>query len=487
MLELLALITLDSASNLLIGALGFVVAFGLAVFVHELGHFAAAKFFGVRVERFVIGFDREAMAAMPRCVWERKIGDTTYGLSVVPLGGYVKMVGPVHPDIEKELEGGDWKAPAEDSLAGQAVADHAALYQKPFWQKIIIYGAGVAMNFLLAMALVAFINIRGTWEDRPLPPVVGWIAPDGALAAHNIRRGDRIVSLDGVAVSDSTSYFAEFTREDAWSEERSRALRIELERDGATHTAEFALDKKSERINGELSNLVWRPAHIDRVLPNAPADDAGIRDGDSVARVNGEAVDGWQHFVWWVKRSPKTELDVTLSRGGEELAVKLTPWDSTSDPGEGQAGVVYGNPDKEHVSRPPAEAVAGSPAIVAANIVRYGEALAGLAKKLVTLNVTAVHRDMSGPVGIAQFAGRSAQRGFSDWLEFLVMLNIALGVMNALPIPVLDGGHIVFAAYEAVFKRPLPARIFVRIMEGAVLAFLAFFVVITFSDVFKLF
>ena len=152
----------------LVGILGFLVAFGLAVFIHELGHFLAAKAFKVPVERFVIGFDKEAMGFLPRCIWEKKIGETVYGLSLVPLGGYVKMSGVVHPDIEKYLDGNegggaapegvpadsiraDGVAPGPDpkSLEGQVIQDMAALYKKPFWQKAIIYSAGVIMNLLL--------------------------------------------------------------------------------------------------------------------------------------------------------------------------------------------------------------------------------------------------------------------------------------------------------------------------------------------------
>ena len=157
-----------------IGVFGFIGALGLAVFVHELGHFLAAKLFKVPVERFVIGFDKEAMGFLPRCIWERKIGETTYGLSLIPLGGYVKMVGTVHPEIEKYLEGEDEKSKAkptgdnDPALAGesisagfervrasgqkknetpslqeQALTDIAALYKKPYWQKVKIGRAHV--------------------------------------------------------------------------------------------------------------------------------------------------------------------------------------------------------------------------------------------------------------------------------------------------------------------------------------------------------
>src|SRR5690606_32919966 len=192
----------ETFSNIAIGVLGFVTAFGLAVLIHEFGHFIAARIFGVSVERFVVGFDKEAMPFMPRCIWEKKIGETTYGLSIVPLGGYVKMVGPVHPDIERYIDGEP--EPARDkkpeNLVDQALADQQALYKKPFWQKFIIYSAGVFMNLVLAMIVAVVLATTGVSRSVPVDPVVSWQKPGSILLESGFQPGDRIVAVNGQTI-----------------------------------------------------------------------------------------------------------------------------------------------------------------------------------------------------------------------------------------------------------------------------------------------
>lgn len=469
--------------DFLIGALGFVLAFGLAVFVHELGHFLFAKLFGVGVERFVIGFDREAMPFLPRCIWERKFGDTTYGLSLIPIGGYVKMSGNLHPEVQKYFDGED--APA-DGMAGQSLLDQAALYRKPFWQKFLIYAGGAMMNFLLAMAVIAVVSMRGLEREHPLPAIVAWQEPGNPLAALGPRTGDRIVAVSNAIVANDAEYYAAlgpFYEKETTSTISLSYLR---ENESEPRRTDFDFYPNSE-LSRALASAISTPAYIRHVNPNFPADKAGIKDHDYVLAVNGERIHDWQHFTHLIRSNAKREMQLEIRRGETTTTLAVTPWESADKKGQGQLGILNGNPNVEWVRLSFAAAVSEAPQRLLTYMGRYLENMAELGRKIVTGNVKALHREVSGPVGIAQVAARAAQKGMSDWLRFIIILNIALGMMNLLPIPVLDGGHIVFAAWEGIFSKPLNPALFLRILNTFVLLFIGFFVFVTFSDVFKIF
>ena len=481
----------------LLKALGFIAAFGLAVFVHELGHFLAAKLFRVPVERFVIGFDKEAMPFMPRCIVEKEWGGTTYGLSLVPLGGYVKMSGVVHPDIEKYLDGEDAAPPAEpkrEGLVEQAMGDQAALYQRPFQQKVIIYGAGVVMNFLLAMAVVAFLNAKGTKVDAPLPAVVAWQAPESYNTELGLLPGDRVVTVDGKAIATDNEFYqavdALFPAERKGDALAAFVLEAALvvERGGAPVEVAARYDWGEEPQRSAFARLLSRPAHIEYVMRNLPAHRAGMHAGDTIVSVDGEPIDDWFEFTHIVRASLGKDLEVVVrDRDGKERALEMKPVESTEEKGIGLVGVQPGNPEKVHERVPVLTAMAASPGLVVSNIQRYVSHLGKIGKRLIRGDVQAVRRDLGGPVAIAQMAGYHTALGLDRWLEFLIMLNIALGVMNLLPFPVLDGGHIVFALYEGLFGKPMAPKILVPVLHGGVVVLIGFFVLITFSDVLKIF
>jgi len=474
----------------LIKFLGFASAFGLAVLVHELGHFLAAKLFGVHVERFVIGFDREAMPFMPKCIWEKKLGQTTYGLSLMPLGGYVKMVGTVHPEIERYLDGDE---PTEDQkgLVAQSMQDQAALYKKPFYQKFIIYSAGVFMNFVLAMAVVSYIGIRGETLDAPIPSVVAWQWPDSWLAEQDIREGDQVVEVNGAAVSTNDEFFEALSlmaptgAEPAEDMEWDIALVLMRGEERLERRLTF---RSNEREKAEsLARMFALPAHVEYVMRNRPAHKGGMRAGDTVIEVDGESVDDWNEFVYLVRNALGREITVKVVRAGaaEPLELAMRPQESSDQEGIGQIGVMPGNPEKIVEKTPPMTAITGSPGIVWDNIGRYLGNLRKIGGWIVRGEVNKVRRELGGPVAIAQMAGYHASLGYEWWLKFLIMLNIALGVMNLLPFPVLDGGHLCFAAYEGVFRRPMSPKILVPVLQGGVFLIIGFFILITFSDVFN--
>ena len=488
----------------LIGALGFIVAFGLAVFIHELGHFLAAKAFKVPVERFVIGFDKEAMGFMPKCFWERKIGETVYGLSFVPLGGYVKMSGSVHPELEAFFEGTPEtpKTPADpescepakpkeqESLAKQALDDQAALYKKPFWQKFIIFSGGVFMNVLLAMFIIAFMSWYGVTEDAPLPSKVAWLAPESPFAKAGLQQGDLITSLNGTAVPTLRDFYKHYDKLLPEDIDRSKPLplklNLELNRSGETKAISVELDAiKDANFTVTLLHI---PAFVDYVMVNQPGIKAGLREGDVILSINGEPIDDHSEATYILRKSAGKELQTTLRRAtGEEVKVVMVPRENPDEKGVGIVGIVFANSEKIVTRSTLGEAIVAAPLKTWNRLVFYVTNLANLGKKLLQGNIQSVRESLGGPVAITQLAGYHANLGFERFIAFLIALNIALAVMNILPIPLLDGGHIVLAAYEGIFGRPVPAVVLVPILNGAVYLLLGFALLISISDIFKLF
>ncbi len=513
--------------SILIGTLGFVTAFGVAVFVHELGHFLAAKLFKVQVDRFVIGFDREALPFMPRCIWEKRIGETTYGLSLVPLGGYVKMAGIVHPDIERYLDEGEKKqkpddageeaaaanaeqpadgtqtpAVRDDTLAGQAMLDQAALYKKPFWQKTIIYGAGVTMNLILAMGIVAAIGVRGELVNPPYPAVVSWLAPDSVLAAeYDIQPGDRIVSVDGEPVETDEEYSDAIydpvprniplggflTALASIPDDYVRTATIVFERgeERFEHTFDIDFNRLKPR-DRELLSFTPMPASVGYVQQFKPAHRAGIREGDLIKAIDREPIDDWREMVYIVSRSPETALDFEVLRDGKTREFVITPENNAKNSGSGLIGIMPMDPNPVREKEPLLTAIATSPKIVVNYTIRYAKNLGSLFGRLAKGRIMEVREDLGGPAAIAGMAGYHANLGLDRFLQFMLMLNIALAVMNILPLPILDGGHIVLAAWEGVFGKPMSPRILVPVLNGAVFLLLGFVVLVTVSDVLKM-
>jgi regulator of sigma E protease len=504
-----ALAMLGPVGGVIVGVLGFIVAFGLAVFVHELGHFLAAKAFGVPVERFVIGFDRDAMPFLPPCIWERRIGETVYGLSLVPLGGYVKMSGTVHPDIEAYLDGDGPKKDAAatavvrpdgvapraaagaaakgGTLQEQALQDMSALYRKPFWQKFIIYSAGVVMNLLLATLVVAGMLAVGVVQDAPFRAEVSWLEEGNPYIAMGVATGDRVIAMEGKPVASSADIY-EILAPLFPEKDSTATVTMDLARpDGTVYTITTTLAPNSAEFLAFESTFVRRPAYVDNVLINGPADKAGVRRGDLFVEVEGTPIADWQHFRHIVRGAADKDLACVVERAGERRNITLRPKSNPDEPGVGQVGVMVGNPEKVTERETVPAAIAMAPGRVVDFTIRYVNQLKTLGNRLVSGNIESVRQNLGGPVGIAQMAYRQAQKGMQDWLQFLILLNVALAVMNILPFPVLDGGHICFALWEAIFGRPVPPRLLVPILNTAVIMILVFFVLVTFNDLWKLF
>ena len=422
-----------SALYMIVGTL---VALGVLVTFHEFGHFWVARRCGVKVLRFSVGFG----TALVR--WHDRQG-TEYVIAAIPLGGYVKMLDEREGDVPPEL--------ADQSFNRKSV-----------YQRIAIVIAGPAANFLLALVFFWALAMLGSQQVRPVIGAVeaGSIAERAGLAA-----GQEIVSVDGEATSGWSAVNLQLVRR--LGESGSIALKVRDEGSSVDKPRELALDNwlKGAAEPDPIKSLgirPWRPA-LPPVLaeldPKGPAQAAGLRTGDRLLALNGQTVSEWQQVVDWVRERPGAKVAVGVERDGAQLEIPLT----LAARGEGEAAAGYLGAGVTGIDWPPEmlrEVSYGPLAAVAEGASRTWTmsvlTLESLKKMLFgELSV----KNLSGPITIAKVAGASAQSGMGDFLNFLAYLSISLGVLNLLPIPVLDGGHLLFYLIEWARGRPLSERV----------------------------
>ncbi len=423
--------------NLLEYLIPFVLALGLLILVHELGHYLVARGCGVKVLRFSIGFGR------PLLKWTSGADRTEWALAAFPLGGYVKMLD------ERE-------SPVDPSEL------HRAFNRQPVSRRFAIVAAGPLANFLLAIALYWGLFVGGAEELKPRLALV-----DGSTIAAQagVRDGDLVIAVSGERVR-------------SWPELRWALVRHALEEREVTlqvRTAEGSeagrtLDFSGMSIDDGKSDLVermglrpWRPripAVIGKIVDDGAAAKAGLQVGDTVVALDGRPVESWIDLVERVRAAPGKPLAAVVLRGGERVETTLTPEPAEED------GVQVGK-----VGIAVAEPLEGREEMFA--VVRYG-VVEGLGKAIGQTWETSVlslkmigrmivgevsWKNLSGPVTIADYAGQSAKLGLSHYLKFIALISISLGVLNLLPIPVLDGGHLLYYVIEIIKGGPIPERV----------------------------
>nr|AGU10099.1 Peptidase family M50 [uncultured organism] len=416
--------------NLLTTALAFVLALGPLIVIHELGHYFVARLCGVKVLRFSVG--------MGRVVWSRRFGrdQTEWAVSMLPLGGYVKMLDSRDPET----------APKDESEL------HREFTRQSVWRRIAIVAAGPMANFLIAIALMAALYMHGV--DEPSARVRA--LPETALASQaGVRGGDTVTAVNGSAVR-------------SWSELRWQVMhaavdkvdaRLELRGvHGGTYTATIpaatvgALDVEGDVMDA-LGMGPWRPApRVENVIAGGAGQKAGLQQGDVVLRVDGKpTVDGIA-FIDAVRAAPGKTLQLDVERAGRTVTLPLTP--ENDGKGTGVIRVMVAQaPELVTVSSGPFEAIArGAERTWDTSIMTLkmiGKMLTGEAS----------WKNVTGPITIADYAGQTARIGLVSYLQFIAFISISLGVMNLLPIPVLDGGHLLYYSLEVLTGRPLPARV----------------------------
>jgi regulator of sigma E protease len=479
---------IQSAATYLIA---FPLVILLVVTVHELGHFWAAKACGVAIDRFSIGFGK------PIAAWRDKAG-VQWQLGWLPLGGYVRFSGddnaasvPDRDDL-KAL-----RAEIERREGREAVARY--FHFKPLWQRAIVVVAGPVANFLLAIVL--FSVLAGVFGEVVRRPIVTGVDAGSPAAVAGFRQGDVIVAADGRKLKS-------FEDIDLYAMLRSNVpIRFEVQRDGApmTLTATPALRDIPDGLGGTQEGGVLGfgvPAVVDQVAPGSAAETAGFKRGDVIQRADDRAISSFQDLASYVKQRGGVPIAFDVYRGGQTVRLVATPvlGDAPNARGQTERRFLLGLQQMlprqyiERVRYNPIQAVGVGVSrtwgVIDTTVYYLGRMIRG--------QVSA--DQISGPLGIAKTSGQVAQAGAANGtnvptmilgvcvalLSLSAFLSVSIGFMNLLPIPVLDGGHLLFYAYEAVAQRPLGARLQAAGYRVGLALLLGFMLFATWNDLQRL-
>ena len=408
--------------------LATIVVLGVLIFVHELGHFAAAKAVGVRVVRFSIG--------LPPKIFGIQRGETEYVLGAIPLGGYVKM-GGMDDEVMERIEGGG------EAKYEPGPRDFDA---QPIWARTFVITAGVIMNMLFAFGVYTFVAAKWGLPEYSTTRVA-YIdvvnLPAGTDALAEIPAGSRFVRIGDTEVHD-------------WGDVRNGLFRsdpgpIEIEMAEPSMIVEIRIPgEESDRRRLAGSVAAWVEAGVGNVNPGSPADKAGLERGDRIVSVSGVPVEHWYDFVGEIEARPGERVELVIIRDGQEI---MRPVTLDSEEGRaldgsvrllGKAGIYIPEGDVVYHS----VTLANSFAIGYRQTVGVTRMILGFLKDLVTGGISP--RSMGSIVTIGQASGQAAAAGPNMFLQFMALFSVNLAVLNLLPIPVLDGGHLVFLGIEAV-------------------------------------
>jgi regulator of sigma E protease len=431
------------------------VVLGIIIVLHELGHFLVAKFFKIRVETFSVGFG-------PRLIGFRK-GDTDYRLSAFPLGGYVKMAGETPSEmLEAQME----------PMGGVGVSGELFL-AKPKWQRFLVAVAGPAMNILLAIGLIAGLYMYGT--DVPEfvvgQAVVNVVEPGSPADRTGIKPGDQIVSFDGKDRPDWQNI------QNTVVTSPGRAIPIVVERDGKRMEFTITPERKGREEAGDVGMVPYYRQLVQDFQANSPALTAGMQRGDEIIRVNGIDVRAnGRTLQQIIQQIPEESFPVTVLRGGKEIEFNVRP--ITQD-GRRMIGIIM-QWTTVHIKLGPLAAVQKSIETNKENAVLIFQVIGRLLKREASV------KQLDGPISIISMSGQMYQAGFVTLLTFMALISLNLGILNIMPIPILDGGVILLLVIESLLGRDLSLRMKERIVQASVVFILMIMVIVLYNDVLKL-
>lgn len=436
----------------------FVIVLGAMIVIHEFGHFIVAKFFGIRVDVFSVGFGKR--------LWGVKKGDTDYRVSLVPLGGYVKMAGE---NLDEQRTG----APYE-------------FMSKPKWQRLCVAVAGPAMNILTALAIPAVMAMIHhevpAFLDKPA--LIYAVDRDSPAEAAGLQPGDLIQRIDG---KDNPTW-QDVMDQTAVNPDQDIPLIVKhdsVTRQVTLHPVARPLDQ--ERIGYSGLRAAEERLTVANVAPGSAAADAGLKPGDYLVAVNGAPVEqsgsGSEEVIRQIRNSAEKPLTLTVKRGDTTLDITATP---RMDQGEPRLGFYQGltvDTVNQRLSFPAAIKASVDENIRIVQLTKTALAQVFVGKR-------SARDTLTGPVGIAQIVGQAAQEGWGQVFRLMGILSLNLGVFNLLPIPVLDGGLIFMLALEAVlgvFGLPLSLRIKERMMQVGLVMLMLLMGFVIFNDISKRF
>ncbi|QJP10920.1 sigma E protease regulator RseP [Pseudomonas multiresinivorans] len=415
---------------------GLIVALGVLVTFHEFGHFWVARRCGVKVLRFSVGF------GTPLVRWHDRHG-TEFVVAAIPLGGYVKMLDEREGDVPAELL-------------------DRAFNRKTVFQRIAIVAAGPIANFLLA---ILFFWVLAMLGSQQIKPIIGSVVANSPAAIAGLASGQEVVAVDGESVDGWSGVNLQLVRRLGETGELSVTVLDKGSSVPAVHQVRISSWLKNEDNPDPIGGLgiqPWRPSVaplIAELDEKGPAKAAGLQIGDRIVTLDGQQVTDWQEVVSRVRSMPEGKVTLEVERAGRNQELALT----LAAKGEGKARTGYLGAGVAGGQWPPEmlrEVSYGPVAAVGQALSRtWSMSLLTLdsLKKMVLGQLSV--KNLSGPITIAKVAGASAQSGVGDFLHFLAYLSISLGVLNLLPIPVLDGGHLLFYVVEWVRGRPLSERV----------------------------
>ncbi len=439
--------------------LWFLLALFILVTIHEFGHFYAARRCGVRVLRFSIGF------GPPLFSWRDSKG-TDFSLAPIPLGGYVKML----DEREGEVKEGDLPY---------------AFTQKNVWQRIIIVAAGPVANFLLAILLFWGLLLQGKAD---LVPIIDRVEPGSIAEMAGLDNGQEIVAIDGVKTPTSQAVLRQLI--ERLGESGPISFSVKYPDSDYLYSSDGILDnwlrgaEEPDPIKGLGISFKVPPLVIGLVVPDGPGEKAGFQIGDRILSADGQNLDGWEAWANYVSERPGKLLSVIVERAGKEKQLYVTPRRETNDAGEAVGRVALGAQyDQSYIRR---YEYSVTEALIEA-VKETGQTsmfVLTSVKKLIMGEIST--KNLSGPITIAKVAGSSAASGWKSFVGFLALLSVSLGVFNLLPIPVLDGGHLLYYLIEVVKGSPVPEKIQVVGYQVGLFLVVGVMVLALYNDVLRL-
>lgn len=429
----------------------FLVTIGILIFVHELGHFLAAKLCGMRVEKFSIGFP-------PKLV-SKKYGETEYTIALIPLGGYVKISGMVDESMDTEFRN---KEPQSWEYRS-----------KPLYQRMFVISAGVLMNVALAVLIFWGINFtQGKYVQDTTE--IGYIAPESPAYSAGLQPNDKILTINNREVA----HWGEIMRI-IGAEALGQDISFVVERDGVEKT--LTLPARANISSPQEQFGIVQPyttAIATQVFSGTPAEEMGMQAGDRFISINGEPVKNKEQVIHIISAHPGTGITIEWERNGAIYTENVIPSE------DGKIGIVLNNDYTGPVQHIQYGIFAAIPAGISDMFEMLGLLLRSL--WLIITGTLAFSENIGGPVMIANLATQTAEAGIIPFLTFLGLLSITLAFINILPFPVLDGGHLMYLVYEMIFRREVPAKIQIALQQIGFVLLLALMAFVIYNDIMRL-